>query len=120
MSEEGPLLRGPAVGRALAASGAVVLFLLFIPPRDGWIIDDALIYQNYVRNAAAGHGIVYGPGAAVEGFSSPLWVVLLTLLALAGASGFVAAKAHLFRFPGFIEALLRAIITEPAYNAQHC
>ena len=44
----------------------------------GWIVDDAAISFAYARNAAAGHGLVAYPGTApVEGFSNPLWTLLL-------------------------------------------
>lgn len=40
----------------------------------------------YVRNFLAGHGIVYYPGGErVEGFTSPLWFLLLTLSGWVGA-----------------------------------
>lgn len=45
-------------------------------------IDDARIFFVFARNILAGHGIVYVPGGErVEGFSSPLWLAVITLLA---------------------------------------
>jgi hypothetical protein len=43
-----------------------------------WIVDDAGISFAYARSLATGHGLVAQPGAApVEGFSNPLWTLLL-------------------------------------------
>ncbi len=43
-----------------------------------WIIDDAGISFAYARNLSNGHGLVPQPHAEhVEGFSNPLWVLLL-------------------------------------------
>lgn len=41
-------------------------------------VDDAHIFFVYGRNLAAGHGLVYSPGfERVEGFSSPLWMLVV-------------------------------------------
>lgn len=43
-------------------------------------IDDANIYYTYVRNLSDGFGLVFSPGSSpVEGFTSPAWLLLLTL-----------------------------------------
>ena len=40
--------------------------------------DDAYISYRYARNLAAGHGLTFNPGERpVEGFSNPLWTVLV-------------------------------------------
>ena len=41
-------------------------------------VDDAYITYRYAHNFAAGHGPVYNPGERVEGYTSPLWLLLLT------------------------------------------
>jgi MFS family permease len=66
--------------------------LLSVLPREAWVLDDALIYQNYVRSALQGRGLVYGPGTTAEGYSSPLWTVLLCMLGAIGLQGFGVAK----------------------------
>ncbi len=64
---------------------AVVLRL--IPgPR---VIDDAYIIFRYAQNVLAGNGLVYNPGEPVFGITTPLFAVLITLLAL--PTGGVAA-----------------------------
>ena len=49
----------------------------------GWIIDDAYIYFRYVDNLVVHKvGLVYNAGEFVEGFSSPLWTILLSIFRL--------------------------------------
>ncbi len=62
----------------LAVGTALVL-------RYAWLMDDAYIYFRYVDNAVfLGHGLVYNAGEHVEGFSSPLWTLLLLALRTSG------------------------------------
>ncbi len=45
-----------------------------------WIVDDAGITFAYAKNLAQGHGITAQPGMApVEGYSNPLWMLILSL-----------------------------------------
>jgi hypothetical protein len=44
-------------------------------------IDDAFITLRYSRNVLAGHGPVFNPGEAVEGYSNPTWLLLVTVVA---------------------------------------
>ena len=39
--------------------------------------DDDFICYRYARNLVEGHGLVYQPGQAVEGYTNPLWVLLV-------------------------------------------
>ena len=55
---------------------ALLLSLSLVP----YQVDDAYITYRYAQNFAAGEGLVYNPGeAASEGFTSPLWFLLLSL-----------------------------------------
>jgi hypothetical protein len=46
-----------------------------------WVVDDAAISMSYARSLWKGLGLVSQPGAPrVEGFSNPLWVLLLAPL----------------------------------------
>jgi len=71
------------VGRDAAHSVVLTLALLIFGSfvlRSNFVIDDAYISFRYARNWASGLGLVYNPGQpAVEGFSNPLWVVLLRI-----------------------------------------
>lgn len=40
-------------------------------------IDDAYISFRYAKNLIKGQGLVYNPGELVEGYTNPLWVLLL-------------------------------------------
>jgi hypothetical protein len=47
------------------------------------LFDDAMISMRYARNLANGYGLVWNPGGArVEGFTNPLWVILMAILHL--------------------------------------
>jgi len=63
---------------------ALALYALFVL-RLEFVQDDAFISFRYVANFLNGHGLVYNIGERVEGYTSPGWVVLLSL---AGALGF--------------------------------
>ncbi len=49
-----------------------------------WVADDAFITLRYVQNTLEGNGIVYNVGDRVQGFTHPLWFLLL----LAGSTVF--------------------------------
>lgn len=44
------------------------------------IVDDTYIFLRYAENLAGGDGLVFNPGDRVEGYTSPLWVLILGLL----------------------------------------
>ncbi len=70
--------------------------------------DDAYISFRYARNLLAGHGLVFNPGEAVEGYSNLLWVLLcsagmaagLPALLWARLMGLAAAAGTLLLLPG--------------------
>lgn len=50
-----------------------------------WLLDDAFVYFRYGDNALhLGHGLVYNRGEYVEGYSSPLWMMILLLARSSG------------------------------------
>ena len=52
--------------------------LVFMTDRYRWLMDDAFIYFRYADNwLFLGRGLVYNRGEYVEGYSSPLWMLLL-------------------------------------------
>jgi hypothetical protein len=87
MSENGRT-RVAWLALALACSVATALHAI----ARWWTTDDALITFRYVENWVHGHGLVYNLGEPVEGFSSPLFIVLLGGLRAAGVDLFVAAN----------------------------
>ena len=46
-----------------------------------FVADDTFITLRYAENLAKGHGLVFNLGERVEGFTSPLWTLLLGALA---------------------------------------
>lgn len=57
------------------------------------IADDSFIFYRYAQNFANGEGLRWNPGeTAVEGFSSPLWVMILGLASTLGAPLLTASK----------------------------
>ena len=41
-----------------------------------FVADDAYISLRYARNLVEGHGLVWNPGEAVEGYSNLAWVLV--------------------------------------------
>lgn len=60
---------------------AIFIYLCFVRTH---IQDDAFISFRYVRNFINGNGLVFNPGEYVEGFSSLLWVLILSFTTLLG------------------------------------
>lgn len=74
---------GAAVFRILGLALLVTIFLqVYLWPH---VTDDAYISFRYAHNLGLGNGLVFNPGERVEGFSNPLWTLLLAgLLAATG------------------------------------
>jgi arabinofuranosyltransferase len=59
----------------------LILAGIFLVFKSKWICDDGYIYFRYVDNFVIHKiGLVFNPGEFVEGFTSPLWVFLLSIL----------------------------------------
>lgn len=85
----GPAERTAHTIAALAIVVWIVQFTLLSP----WLIEDAAISLSYARNIGTGEGFVPTPGAeVVEGFSNPLWTLLLAAVIGLGLSGWTAVK----------------------------
>lgn len=66
---------------------------LFLVHRYFWLMDDAFIYFRYIDNLLfLGLGLVFNQGEYVEGFSSPVWLLLLSGLRGAGLEYLLAVK----------------------------
>ncbi|HEX7879041.1 MAG TPA: hypothetical protein VF720_06495, partial [Candidatus Eisenbacteria bacterium] len=77
---------------------ALVLLLLHAWILRGFLVDDAFISWRYARHLAEGLGPVFNPGERVEGFSNPLYTMLMGVVAwLVGifGGGRDAVIAHL-------------------------
>lgn len=67
-------LRAPLLALALATLAANLLAFALQNP-----IDDAFIIFRYARNLVDGHGLVFNPGEAVEGYTSLSWTLIIAL-----------------------------------------
>jgi hypothetical protein len=93
----------PRVVRVVLGLCAAILVARCVQYR-GSLIDDAYIVFRYADNLLAGLGPVFNAGERVEGFTSPLWLVLLAAAKAVGVSyetavfvlGTVCAAAALF------------------------
>src|SRR5262245_37719971 len=73
----------------LCLAASLVLTLQY-----AWFLDDAFIYYRYVDNLVLlGRGLVFNPGEYVEGYSSPLWAVLMIVLRAAHANWWLIVRA---------------------------
>lgn len=72
--------------------GLVLIFLLALIPFTPFKVDDAYISYVYARNLATGHGLTYN-GITVEGYSNPLWTVLLSPFISFGVDPLIVARA---------------------------
>jgi hypothetical protein len=76
--------------------GLLCSWILLVGLHLGGIIDDAYIYCRYADNLVEGHGFVFNRGERVEGNTSFLQTILLSLLITAGMDGRMAAMASSF------------------------
>src|SRR5262249_51797147 len=62
------------------------------PQRFYCLFDDAMISMRYAHNLVHGYGLVWNPGEAVEGYTDPLWVLVMAgMITLFGTNGAVLA-----------------------------
>ena len=66
---------------ALAAAALVGMFI--VGTRD-FALDDAWIHLSYAKSLRLGQGLSYNPSDWETGFSSPLWVLVLSVWPIAG------------------------------------
>jgi hypothetical protein len=78
-------LRWPAaVSLALLVLLQSLLFAGLLVQRDFALVDDAYISFRYASRWADGQGLTFNDGESVEGFSNPLWTLLLGTAAKLG------------------------------------
>ena len=84
----------PPVNRIISATwvALIALHVLHVLRYD-FVSDDAFISLRYAANLLAGHGLVFNPGERVEGFTSPLWTLLLAGFGACGFDLLEAARA---------------------------
>ena len=72
---------------------SAVLFILLALAFGSYTVDDSYIPYRYIQNLLSGRGLVFNPGERVEGYSNPLWILLLTPIVAVGVSAEMASKA---------------------------
>lgn len=86
---ETSLRQNSTARRFAVALALVLLFVVFVRlrhPETRFGIDDANIFLVYAEHLSSGDGLVFNVGGErVEGFSSPLWVLIAALFSLAWA-----------------------------------
>lgn len=74
----------PGRGELWIVAAALLVFGLIAVSLAMPAEEDAFIYYRYAWNWAHGHGLVFNTGDPVEGFSGPIWMMVLALLARVG------------------------------------
>jgi len=78
----------PAAGRFPRPTGLEWLCLvagILLTLAYAWFLDDAFVYFRYVDNLLyLGRGLVFNEGEFVEGYSSPMWVLVVLALRTTG------------------------------------
>lgn len=78
----------------LDSRAALVLafcFFALVVVRRAWVSDDAFISLRVAHNWVLGFGLTHNPGERVQGFTNPLWVMLLAAVYAVMKNGYGAA-----------------------------
>src|SRR5512135_1099654 len=73
------------------------------------LTDDAYIFLRYAKNFVEGHGLVFNVGERVEGYSSFLWVIMVSALMKAGVDPVLSVRILGFVFGAGIIVMLFAL-----------
>ena len=90
---------------AIAAADVCLVSWLVASTLGIGLVDDSYIFLRFAENFASGNGPVFNIGERVEGYSSPLWMVLLTIVTASGVDP-VAAAGTLSGILGFCLPIL--------------
>ncbi len=116
----------PKLAPSVALAVALLALCLHQAHLQPWTLDDAYITMRYAQNLAEGHGALFNPGGErVEGYTTFLWMLLLSgaasvgadldqaakLLGLGLTAGWLALLASSWRWVRGIEARLAALAT---------
>ncbi len=71
---------------------AALLFVAHVLTWRTYLLDDAYISLRYARNLVEGHGLVFNPGEAVEGYTNFLWVLAGAALLVPGGDAMALLK----------------------------
>jgi hypothetical protein len=76
----------------MVLGAALVVYSLYAAYLYRFTPDDVFIYLRYANNWAGGGGPVFNPGVHEQGYTSFLWVAILTAARAAGIGGLAFAK----------------------------
>ena len=76
---------------AIAAVAVCLASWLVASALGAGLVDDSFIFLRYADNFASGNGPVFNSSERVEGYSSPLWMTLLTIVTACGFDPVAAA-----------------------------
>jgi len=71
----------------------VVLFLVTVSKHFNYTPDDTYIYLQFAKNIVHGNGVAFNAGEPTYGFTSPLWLLLISLSGKFGVDLYTAAKS---------------------------
>jgi len=71
------ILKLNSIAKIILIIASIILFAT-----RSWTGEDAFIFFRYVDNLVNGNGLVFNFGERVEGFTSPLWIFVLSLIRL--------------------------------------
>lgn len=104
VAAQAPVRLDPRPGWTRGVPLVVIAFAaLWHATRYDFFCDDAFIALRYAKNLSEHHELAYNLGQRVEGFTSPLWVLLISAagflgLALPGATRLLGACSALLTF----------------------
>ena len=76
----------------LALPVIIAVFYFTASSHFGYTPDDTFIYLRFTRNLVQGNGISFNPGTPGYGFTSPLWLFIISLGGTFGIDPYLAAK----------------------------
>jgi len=71
---------------------SIGIFIFFTLHLSQYYHDDAYIVLRYAKNILAGNGLVWNVGERVEGYSSFLWLILISFLGYGNVDLVLASK----------------------------
>lgn len=83
-------LKLPVLDRRAIVGLAIALYMAIVA-RSAWVCDDAFISLRVASNFASGYGLVHNVGERVQGYTNPLWVLLLGVAHAIWKDGFWVA-----------------------------
>jgi len=103
---------------------ALLVFFSHVRGIGPFIVDDSYITFRYARNLSNGYGLVFNPGGPhTEGFTSPLWMLIMTIPFLLHLSPELFARYSGIFFTlltmGFSFLIIRRLLPESIRDKYH-